>query len=67
MYCRKCGKQIDDNADICIHCGKPTKEQATPKDPNSSLSSRDVKILLIAGICFVVMFVIAMMWVFAHK
>lgn len=21
MYCRNCGKEIDDNAAVCIHCG----------------------------------------------
>ncbi len=21
MFCKNCGKQIDDNAEICIHCG----------------------------------------------
>ena len=21
MYCRNCGKEIDDNASVCVHCG----------------------------------------------
>lgn len=25
MHCRNCGKQIDDKAAICIHCGVPPK------------------------------------------
>jgi TM2 domain-containing membrane protein YozV len=24
MFCRKCGKQIDDEAVICVHCGVST-------------------------------------------
>ena len=26
MYCRNCGKEIDDKAVICIHCGVATKD-----------------------------------------
>jgi TM2 domain-containing membrane protein YozV/RNA polymerase subunit RPABC4/transcription elongation factor Spt4 len=25
MHCRNCGKQIDDKAAVCIHCGVPPK------------------------------------------
>lgn len=28
MYCEKCGKEIDDNAVICVNCGAPTKNFA---------------------------------------
>ena len=24
MFCKNCGKEIDDNATVCIHCGVPT-------------------------------------------
>ena len=27
MYCHKCGKEIDDEAIVCIHCGCATKNQ----------------------------------------
>ena len=26
MYCRKCGKEIDDEAAFCVHCGVATKD-----------------------------------------
>lgn len=26
MYCRNCGKEIDDNADVCIYCGRSQKD-----------------------------------------
>ncbi|MGL4849047.1 MAG: zinc-ribbon domain-containing protein [Clostridium sp.] len=28
MYCKNCGKEIDDKAVVCIHCGVPTKIEA---------------------------------------
>ncbi len=34
MFCRKCGKQIDDEAVVCIHCGVATNPQsAINNDP----------------------------------
>lgn len=27
MFCKNCGKEIDDNADVCVNCGKVVKEQ----------------------------------------
>ena len=27
MYCRNCGKQIDDKAVVCVHCGVPPKTE----------------------------------------
>ncbi len=27
MYCKNCGKEIDDNADVCIYCGSFTKSE----------------------------------------
>lgn len=26
MFCKSCGKEIDDNADVCIHCGVATNK-----------------------------------------
>ena len=33
MYCRKCGKEIDDEAAFCVHCGVATKEQPVYQQP----------------------------------
>jgi TM2 domain-containing membrane protein YozV len=34
MYCRKCGKQIDDEAVICVHCGVATNPKVNKiEDP----------------------------------
>ena len=27
MYCRNCGRQIDDNSAFCVYCGAPTATQ----------------------------------------
>jgi len=29
MFCKNCGKQIDDKAVICVHCGVPTSNQSS--------------------------------------
>lgn len=31
MFCKHCGKEIDDNAFVCIHCGSLVKEITTEK------------------------------------
>ncbi|MGN0269710.1 MAG: zinc-ribbon domain-containing protein, partial [Candidatus Weimeria sp.] len=30
MYCRKCGKQINDDAKFCKYCGTPVKRNNKP-------------------------------------
>jgi TM2 domain-containing membrane protein YozV len=30
MYCRNCGRQIDDNSAFCVYCGAPTTDQRGP-------------------------------------
>ena len=32
MFCKNCGKEIDDNAAICIHCGVATNNFPTVID-----------------------------------
>jgi uncharacterized membrane protein YvbJ len=43
MYCYKCGKEIDSEAVVCIHCGVSTKNNNTREDHpiiiNNSASS----------------------------
>jgi uncharacterized membrane protein YvbJ len=29
MFCKNCGQEIDDNADICIHCGVATGKRSS--------------------------------------
>lgn len=32
MFCHKCGKEIDDDAVVCIHCGAETKNMKKDQD-----------------------------------
>ncbi|MCR1950033.1 zinc ribbon domain-containing protein [Clostridium sp. DSM 100503] len=32
MFCKNCGKEIDDNAAVCIHCGVATNPTPTVVD-----------------------------------
>ena len=34
MYCKNCGKEIDDNAIVCIHCGSTVSDN--PKKSSST-------------------------------
>ena len=34
MFCYNCGKEIDDNAVVCIHCGVETKNMKNKEDKN---------------------------------
>ena len=36
MYCSKCGKQIEDDARFCPHCGAENQAQETVSPPSSS-------------------------------
>ncbi|MDR3598668.1 zinc ribbon domain-containing protein [Clostridium sp.] len=31
MFCKNCGQEIDDNADVCIHCGVATEKRSASK------------------------------------
>ena len=35
MYCKNCGKEIDDRADVCIYCGVRTGQGAAPSPTNT--------------------------------
>ena len=36
MYCSKCGKEIDNAADFCSHCGAPSKVAKEQPEPDVS-------------------------------
>lgn len=38
-FCPKCGKEIDDEAVMCVHCGCPTGVQAAPAAPTVDMVS----------------------------
>ncbi len=38
MYCKNCGKEIDDRAEVCIYCGCGTRQAQTTKDETNTLA-----------------------------
>lgn len=36
MFCSNCGKEISDNAAICVGCGRSVKKAPNSKDSNSA-------------------------------
>lgn len=44
MFCKNCGKEIDDNATVCVHCGVPTANAqqqqvvVAPSTPNNGIA-----------------------------
>ena len=54
MYCKNCGKQIDDRAVICPHCGVPVEtEKVKPATPGLCVAGFVISILSIwFGIIF---------------
>jgi len=58
MFCRKCGKEIDDEAVVCIHCGCAVEEQKKNSDDDRSRTGLGILlgwllglIGLIIGLC----------------
>lgn len=57
MFCPKCGKEVDENTDVCINCGKildlsTEKEYNKPKTDLGILTGIFLGIIgLIIGIC----------------
>jgi hypothetical protein len=58
MFCKNCGQEIDDNADVCIHCGVATGKS------NSSIGVDNPSHLAgVASCCFpVVGIILYFMW-----
>lgn len=40
MYCHKCGKEIDDEAAVCIYCGVETNK-FSKKDQNINITNKN--------------------------
>lgn len=41
-YCSKCGKEINDEAVVCIHCGCQTKNMAIPANTDRPASGGEI-------------------------
>lgn len=60
MYCKHCGKEVNDNAVVCIHCGCALDSYVPPKTSENDESKTGMGILmalllgvigLVVGIC----------------
>lgn len=55
MYCQKCGKEIDNEAVVCVHCGCSTENQPTKQVKTKELFYYEnflelIKSLIITGV-----------------
>ena len=64
MYCKECGKEIDDSAAFCTYCGKPIANAGVSNDviPNGNEDkrkkpSKNIKMIGIIGIAILVVIV----------
>ncbi|MDR1408767.1 MAG: TM2 domain-containing protein [Oscillospiraceae bacterium] len=53
MFCNKCGKEIDDAAAVCVHCGVPTanmQQQQTQQQPQIVINNANTNTNVAGGI-----------------
>lgn len=43
MFCKNCGKEIDDKAAICVYCGVPTKAECEKKGKSKRVRHSGVR------------------------
>ena len=51
MYCNNCGKEIDDNAVVCPHCGSATEKLSAATTPTAKNSLALVGLVLSFFVC----------------
>lgn len=49
MFCKNCGKEVNDNAVVCVHCGCAIAQPATGTANKSNGLSIAIKIFMILG------------------
>ena len=54
MFCKNCGKEIDDNATVCVHCGVPTANAQQQQQP--VVTGNKTNGLAIAGLVLSILF-----------
>ena len=52
MFCRKCGKEMDDSAQACPSCGAPTQETVKAEVVNEDVNNIVRKGWFLAIMCF---------------
>lgn len=70
MYCKECGKEIDDNAAFCIYCGKPTANAGAATyvipDGNEDKRKKSSKNIIWIGIIVIIILVV-LVFMFSAK
>lgn len=46
MFCKHCGKEINDDAEICVHCGRSTGRQNVQKSNEEDEPKTAIGVLL---------------------
>lgn len=66
-FCSKCGKEIDDEAIICVHCGCPVTSQSSQetKAETQGLSDKQKKIIAFAVV--ILAGLLAAFWFFVES
>lgn len=72
MFCKNCGKEIDDNAVICPDCGVPTdkfKTEAAPADGQAAVQKTNVFAIIgfvLSLVAFAFIFIqVVVFWILA--
>ena len=54
MYCKKCGKQMDDNAIMCPACGAPTDNYKPPEPERPKAKTWPLVIGILSILAFII-------------
>ena len=68
-FCGKCGKEIDDEAVVCVHCGCPVTSQSSQeaKAETQGLSDKQKKIIAFAFAVVILAGLLAAFWFFVES
>jgi uncharacterized membrane protein YvbJ len=61
MYCKKCGKQLEDNVQFCAACGQSVNDPVSETDGLSPLTPVEKAGGIVQGITFLVAIVLVVM------
>ena len=62
MFCKNCGKEIDDKAVICPNCGCATENEVTTNKSNSETLKLITKIFMVIGCVVSGIYLIPLCW-----
>ena len=50
MFCPKCGKEVNDDADVCVNCGRALKDMTEKPEHNTPKTGLGIVMGLFLGI-----------------